>query len=156
PISAMLIARWNWQTMIIVEGCLPLVWLPVWWFFIDDHPRDAKWLPAAERESLEATLEREGAVLETETPTPITQALMHPTTLILMGIYFLQNCAVYGCMTFLTDAIESKDRHFEGFIYGVVFAIPYVVTAILMLVNSWHSDIKQERRGHLAVAYVIS
>ncbi len=69
-------------------------------------------------------------------------------------VYFLHNCAAYGCMTFLTDGL--KGRNFGAVQYGVLFAVPYVVTAIFMVVNSWHSDKTHERRGHAAAVYFIS
>jgi nitrate/nitrite transporter NarK len=34
--------------------------------------------------------------------------------------------------------------------------VPYLVTALAMVANSWHSDKTQERRGHVALAYGIS
>jgi len=41
-----------------------LIWLPIWWFFISDHPREAKWISNEERAYLETTLAREAAELE--------------------------------------------------------------------------------------------
>ena len=40
--------------------------------------------------------------------------------------------------------------------YGILFAIPYAVTAVIMILNSWHSDKTHERRGHVAAIYVLS
>ena len=34
--------------------------------------------------------------------------------------------------------------------------IPYAVTAVIMVLNSWHSDKTSERRGHVAAVYVLS
>ena len=50
--------------MIILEGALPFIWLPIWWFCIRDHPREAKWISTEERHFLETTLKREVAELE--------------------------------------------------------------------------------------------
>ena len=46
PFSGWLLGAYGWQTMLILEGALPFVWLPIWWFFISDHPRDARWISA--------------------------------------------------------------------------------------------------------------
>jgi nitrate/nitrite transporter NarK len=73
-----------------------------------------------------------------------------------MLIYFLQNCAAYGCMTFLTEGLKSEGRKPTGLEFGILFAIPYLVTGVCMIVNSWHSDKTRERRGHVAVPYMIS
>jgi len=40
--------------------------------------------------------------------------------------------------------------------YGFLFAVPYAVTAVIMVLNSWHSDKTHERRGHVAAVYVMS
>src|SRR5437764_1031172 len=42
PITGWLLGAYGWQPMIILEGMLPFIWLPIWSFFIRDHPRDAK------------------------------------------------------------------------------------------------------------------
>ncbi len=49
---------------ILLEGALPFIWLTIWWFFISDHPRYAKWISAQEKNYLETTLEREAVQLE--------------------------------------------------------------------------------------------
>jgi MFS family permease len=57
-------------------------------------------------------------------------------------------------MTFFTTGL--KDRGFSAFQYGILFAVPYIVTAIIMVINSWHSDKTHERRGHVAAVYILS
>jgi nitrate/nitrite transporter NarK len=37
-----------------------------------------------------------------------------------------------------------------------LFAAPYAVTAVIMVINSWHSDKTRERRGHVALVYTLS
>jgi nitrate/nitrite transporter NarK len=49
-----------------------------------------------------------------------------------------------------------KGRGFSPLQYGILFAVPYAVTAVAMVLNSWHSDKTRERRGHAAMAYLIS
>ncbi len=67
---------------------------------------------------------------------------------------FLHNSAAYGCMTFFTDGLKAK--HFSAVQYGFLFAAPYAVTAVIMVLNSWHSDKTRERRGHVAFVYTLS
>jgi MFS family permease len=40
--------------------------------------------------------------------------------------------------------------------YGILFAVPYAVTAVVMILISRHSDKKGERRGHVAAMYFMS
>jgi len=154
PITGWLLGAYGWQQMLIMEGMLPFLWLPVWWFCIRDHPREAKWISAEERTWLESTLQREAAELEPPQPVSWWARFRDRTVLVLIAMYFLQNCAAYGCMTFFTTSL--KDRGFTGLEYGILFGIPYAVTAVIMVLNSRHSDKTRERRGHVAAVYVLS
>jgi MFS family permease len=154
PFTGWLLGAYSWQKMIIFEGLLPFIWLPVWWFCISDHPREAKWISTEERDYLETTLRQEVAALETSRAVPLWQRFRHPSILVMVAIYFLHNCAAYGCMTFFTTSL--KGRGFSALEYGILFAVPYAVTAIIMVLNSWHSDKTHERRGHVAFVYALS
>jgi ACS family tartrate transporter-like MFS transporter len=72
----------------------------------------------------------------------------------MVALYFLHNCAAYGCMTFLTSGL--KKQGFTSFQYGFIFSGPYLVAAVIMILNSWHSDKTHERRGHVAAVYILS
>ncbi|HVU07340.1 MAG TPA: MFS transporter [Verrucomicrobiae bacterium] len=154
PFTGWLLGAYGWQTMLILEGCLPFLWLPIWWFCISDHPRDAKWISAEERNFLESKLNEEVAQLEPLQKIPLWQSLARPEIPVMIVINFLHNSQAYGCMTFFTDGLRTKD--FSPLQYGILFAIPYAVTAVIMILNSWHSDKTRERRGHVAFVYTLS
>lgn len=154
PLTGWLLGAYGWRQMLILEGMLPILWLPIWWFCISDHPREAKWISAAEREYLETTLERESRDIEPSGTGSIWSSMGARVPIVMILMYFLQNCAAYGCMTFFTSTL--KGRGFSPLEYGFLFSIPYAVTAIVMIVNSRHSDKTRERRGHVAAVYVLS
>jgi sugar phosphate permease len=154
PITGWLLGKYGWQQMLILEGILPFIWLPIWWFCIRDHPREAKWISAEEREHLETTLHQEQAELEPPQTISWLERFRHPSILVMIALYFLHNCAAYGCMTFFTDGL--KGQGFSALQYGFLFAVPYAVTAVIMMLNSWHSDKTHERRGHVAAVYFMS
>jgi len=154
PFTGWLLGAYGWQKMLILEGMLPFLWLPLWWFCISDHPRQAKWISAQERDFLETTLQREAAELEPPQAVSSWERFRDRTVWVLIAMYFLQNCAAYGCMTFFTSSL--KGMGFTGLQYGVLFGIPYALTALIMVVNSWHSDSTHERRGHVAAVYLLS
>ena len=99
-------------------------------------------------------LQREADELEPVTPVPVWQRIFRWNILLMIVINFLHNSAAYGCMIFFTDGLKAK--HFSGVQYGLLFAVPYVITAIIMVLNSWHSDKTGERRGHVALVYTLS
>lgn len=109
PITGWLLGAYGWQTMLILEGCLPFVWLPIWWFFISDHPRDAKWISIEEKEFLETTLQREAAELEPPQRISLIRWFLCWQIPVMMLINFLHNSEAYGCMTFLTDGLKAKN-----------------------------------------------
>jgi MFS family permease len=154
PITGWLLGVYGWRQMLILEGMLPFLWLPVWWFLIRDHPREAKWISADEKNHLETILESEAAELEPQQSVPWPERFRHPSLYVMIGLYFLHNCAAYGCMTFFTTVL--KGHGFDALQYGFLFAIPYAVTAVVMILNSWHSDWTRERRGHVAAVYLLS
>ena len=157
PITGKLLDLWGWRTALILEGALPFVWLPIWWFYICDHPAQAKWISTEERQHLETTLRNEAAQLEPVGQNkPLWRALLHPAVFILVPIYFLQNCAAYGCNTFLSEALKAPGIPFTRLQTGILYAVPYAVAAVCMVLNSRHSDRVQERRGHVALAYSVS
>ena len=154
PVTGWLLGAYGWQTMLILEGALPFIWLPIWWFFIADRPRDAKWISAEEKNFLETTLEREAALLEPPVKIPFWQRIARREILVMIIMNFLHNSAAYGCMAFFTDSLKAK--HFTPVQYGWLFAAPYALTAVIMVINSWHSDKTRERRGHVAAVYALS
>jgi MFS family permease len=156
PITGWMLGAYGWKTMLIAEGCLPFIWLPIWLYFIRDHPRDVKSISAEERDYIENALKREAAELEPPIKTPVWHFLLKPTVFVMIAICFLYNCAAYGCNAFLTEGLHDPSHSFTGLQTGLLFAVPYVVTAVFMVVNSWHSDKTGERRFHVAAVLSMS
>lgn len=155
PVTAWLLGAAGWRQMLVLEGLLPFLWLPIWWFSIRDHPREAKWISAEEKSFLEATLKKEAEQRELpQAKVSWFAVLAQPSLFVMVAVCFLFNCAAYGCMTFFTDRL--KDQGFTKLQYGFLFAVPYIITAGAMTLNSWHSDKTHERRGHASIAYFIS
>jgi MFS family permease len=154
PITGWLLGKYGWQQMLILEGILPFIWLPIWWFFIRDHPSDAKWISAEEKNQIETILKNEADELEPPQKISWMERLAHPSILVMVALYFLHNCAVYGVMTFFTTGLHGQG--FSPLQYGILFAVPYAVTAIIMVLISHHSDKTRERRGHVAAMYLMS
>ena len=166
PVTAWLLKTWNttsfatstgwanWQATLIIEGAIPFLWLPIWLYFVSDRPATAKWISAEERQHLETTLQREAAQNQPVQAAPWWEAFLKPAIFVMMAIYFLQNCAAYGCNTFLSSTFDKQN--FTEVQRGLLFAVPYLVTAVVMVLNSWHSDKTQERRGHVALVYGVS
>ena len=155
-------AYWNLCQPLAVAGSAPFTgwllgaygWQQIWWFGVTDHPHQAKWISEKEKTYLETALRKEVSQLNPPQPVPWWVRLSHPSVFVMLAIYFLHNCAAYGCMTFFTTGL--KGQGFSPLQYGILFAIPYGVTAVIMILNSWHSDRTGDRRGHIAAVYILS
>jgi len=151
PLSGWILARWDWRALLISEGLFPLLWLLLWWWFIDDHPIQARWISAEERQHLETTLQRESAELDPVASEPWLRSLLSPPLLLMVGFYFLLNCGNYGYLFWLPSAIENT-RKLGSAEVGLLFTLPYLMTAVGMIVLSRHSDKRRERRWHVSFA----
>ena len=151
PISGWILDRWNWRVMLIAEGALPFLWLAIWIACIDDHPRQARWISAPERKYLEETLRREVTELEPSKRIPYWQAVLRSQVLVLLSIYFFFISTQLGYLFWLPSALQQAKR-LSNLLVGFLFALPFIVGAISMVVNSHHSDKSRERRHHVAGA----
>jgi MFS family permease len=149
PLSGWILGRWNWRVLLIAEGALPFLWLIIWWTFIDDYPKKAGWISPEERSYLEATLLEESRGLDSTRPAPFLQALLRPAVLAMVGVYLMQNFGNYGYLFWLPSVLGNAQK-MSNLRVGVLTAIPYIVTAIGMVLVSRHSDKHRERRGHVA------
>lgn len=168
PLSGWILDKWTrmpwaqstglsgWRAMLVIEGALPFLWLPVWLYCIRDHPREAKWISREEREEIETWLQQEAADLHPVQALSLGRAFLQPAVFVMLPIYFLQNCAAYGCNLFLTSSLHRPDVRFTGLQEGLLFAVPYAVAIVAMILNARHSDKTRERRGHVALAYSVS
>ncbi|MGH9377468.1 MAG: MFS transporter [Terriglobia bacterium] len=151
PLSGWILGRWNWRVLLAVEGLFPLLWLVIWLTLIHDQPSQAKWVSAEEREFLETTLAREKAARA-----PALHSHSSPTwrlVALMVVIYFLVNFGNYGYLFWLPSAIEHAHK-ISNLREGFLFALPYAITAVGMVLISRHSDKKRERRSHVAWALV--
>jgi MFS family permease len=141
--------------LLIAEGALPFFWLVIWWIFVDDYPREARWISAEERDYLEATLLQESREIDSTRPHTAAQpgsswrALLKPAVLVMVGVYLMQNIGNYGYLFWLPSALQHIQK-MSNMLVGVLAAIPYLVTAVGMVIVSRHSDKRHERRHHVA------
>lgn len=162
PLSGWILGHWNWRVLLIAEGALPFLWLIIWWTFIDDYPQEARWISPEERNYLEVTLLEESRELGLLKQDPLAEpepawrsllkfgrTLLNPVVLVMVGIYLMQNTGNYGFLFWLPTVLGNA-RKMSSLSVGTLFAVPYIVTAIGMVVLSRHSDKHCERRGHVA------
>ena len=139
----------GWQWMFLMEGTPAiLLGVTVYWA-LSDSPREAAWLKGDERAWLLERLAREHSELAVEKGN-FWEVLISPKIWMLSLVYFGVSTTMYGVTLWLPSVIRSL----SGLSYvwtGVVSALPFVVTAVAMVLVGMRSDRTGERRWHTAI-----
>jgi MFS family permease len=115
------------QWMFMVEGLIAVV-VGVWaYFYLTDHPKDAKWLPEDQRLALAETIAAEDtAKSEGHAPQKVWATLGNWRVWYFAAIYFCIQIAVYGYTFFLPTQVTAITGQRLGFQASLVTAIPWV------------------------------
>lgn len=150
----------GWQWLFMLEG-LPssFLGLIVFWY-LDDKPQDAKWLSAAEKSTLERSLQSARKQPEQAVAAAPERSLFAELTspaVVKFGLaYFclvntLAMVAVWTPLIVKSFSADASNRTI-----GLLAAIPQVVTIVAMIWWGRRSDRKQERRWHLVIPMLAS
>ena len=139
----------GWQWLFVVEGLPAVVLALVVLVTLKDSPEQAGWLRSEEKLWLVGALE-----LEHEQQTKITggdawAAFLSWRIWLLTVVVFGLTTSGYGIVLWLPNFIHSLSTA-SNLEIGVISVIPYLVTAIAMVLVGTHSDKTGERRWHLA------
>ena len=138
----------GWQWLFVLEG-VPAVLLGVAaFFFMTDRPADAAWLTGDEKRWLADTLAAEARAKAAETHMGALAALRDPRTIILSLAAMLNIVAIYGISLWLPQIIKAAGS-LTNVETGIVTALPFLCTAVAMMINGAHSDRTDERRFHI-------
>ena len=155
PVSGALLAMHGtmglagWQWLFVLEG-LPAVLLGVVViFYMANGPREARWLTVPEKDWLAAQLDRERQ--RDRQARRLSQGLIHGEVWLLSGLYFAIVTGVYGVGMWLPQIINGFGS-LSNFEVGLISAIPFAAAAIAMVLVGRSSDLRGERRWHLAAS----
>jgi sugar phosphate permease len=144
----------GWRWLFILEGLPAVVLGVVGYFYLTDHPKDAQWLSAPQREWMTNQLRTE-ALPPPSQPSFLSQALASRTVLLLALITFLNYFVSYG-FYFWFPTMLKRQSGLSDVLVGLIGAIPYAVSFIAMLLNGWHSDRRMERRWHAGIPCLLA
>lgn len=140
----------GWQWMFLMEG-VPAILLGVSVFWaLADSPREAGWLKGDERTWLLERLAREQQAESALKKENLWDVLISPRIWMLSTVYFGVATTMYGVTLWLPSVIRSLSG-LSYFLTGLVSALPFLVTAVAMVLVGMRSDRKGERRWHTAM-----
>jgi len=141
----------GWQWLFLLEG-LPAILLgaAVSWMLVDS-PRQASWLTGEQRDWLVDELERERQEDSLIHKSSFGSVFINPRAWILSLVYFGIASTMYGVTLWLPSVIRALSG-IGNLMTGVVAAIPYLLTAVAMVIVGRHSDSSGERRWHTALS----
>ncbi len=140
----------GWQWLFVMEA-VPAVALgiTVYWI-LPENPQGAKWLTGAERVHLASMLEQEHSGDHGLNKRDLLAVIFSPSVWVLALIYFALPACMYGVTLWLPIAIRSLSG-LSFFATGAVATIPFILTAVAMVLVGMRSDRANERRWHIAI-----
>ena len=116
----------NWQWMFLVEGTLAVA-VGIWsYWYLDNRPENAAWLPHAEQQALTEALLRETPQDVSHAASDLSHILRNPRLLHFVLIYGLLQMSVYGVVFYLPSEISNILHKSAGVEVGLVSAVPWV------------------------------
>jgi len=144
----------GWQWLFFVEGLPSVVLGVIAFFYLSDAPESAKWLGDAEKRELENSLERD----RRSNPRPdhsfamsLRDGRVYGFAFCVFTQFFVANVFAFWGPTILRGSGVN-----DVAALGLLNAIPFVVSTVLMLLVSWHSDRRMERPRHAAFGQMLT
>jgi|SRR5271165_1316349 len=146
----------GWQWMFLVEGGLASI-VGVWaFFYLDDKPSDARWLPPAEKQALTAVLAHEERVKTADQHPGIGAVLGNPRVLHFVAVYFLIQMSVYGVIFYLPTQVAALLGKKVGLEVGLVTAIPWICALVAAYALPRFADREGNHRTLAALTLAVS
>lgn len=136
-LSGYLISSMGWRWMFIIQGIPGVIWAFVWWYMIDEKPKEARWLTHSEQEAVENRLLEEQQQIK-----PVrnyVEAFKSGKVILLCLHYFLWSMGVYGFVMWLPSIVKSGPE-MSIVETGWLSSVPYIFASLGMLASSWFSD----------------
>lgn len=144
----------GWQWMFVLEGLPSVVLGFVVLRRLTEHPANAAWLEAAQRDWLETTLARERAAVEAvHSRLSLWRGLTDRRVLALCLVYFSMGATAYSMGYFLPLFIKAWGL--SNFATGWTVAVPELIGVIGMVICGYWADRMSDRRRSLGIALLV-
>jgi ACS family tartrate transporter-like MFS transporter len=142
----------GWQWLFLLEGAPAILLGGLAFFLLPDRPERVRWLTDQEKQTLQADLAA-GAPAPSSKPHSLAQAFTaEPSVYAWSFAYFCLMIGLYGLGFWIPTVLSSHGVGLKNL--GWAAALPYLVATVGIFLWSRSSDRRQERRFHLAGAYL--
>ncbi len=142
----------GWQWMFLIEGAIAVLVGAAAFWYLDDKPAQAKWMPADERQMLTDVLAAEESQRRASSPGKLLKMVRDRRVLHYLAIYTLIQISVYGVVFYLPTEVGTLIHKSAGLEVGVVSAIPWVVALVVVWWLPRKADRSRKHRDLAAIA----
>ncbi len=149
---------YGWQWLFLAEG-LPTILAGVSvLFLLPEHPREAGWLSPGEQQWVESQVLEDRKAQGSGGHTRFFDALRLPSLYAMAAVFIACQVGVYVINLWLPLFLHATPsaRQLGPRALGIVTALPYLVTAVAMVLVGWSSDKLRDRRFHVAGCMAVS
>src|SRR5215469_16100464 len=141
----------GWQWLFLLEGVPAVLLALVVLGTLKDYPQDAPWLDGEQKAWLILTLELERQQQVALKAVDFEDAFLDWRVWLMTIVYFGLTASGYGIILWMPIYIHSLSS-LSNFGIGVVSVIPYIATAVAMVLVGMRSDRTGRHRLHLAAS----
>lgn len=120
----------SWQWMFLVEGFMAVVLGLFAFWYLDNRPANASWLPAKEKQALAKALALEEEDRRSTGPAKLLPMFRDLRVMHFLLIYTLIQISTYGVVFYLPAEISALIHKPVGIEVGLVSAIPWICTLV--------------------------
>jgi len=146
----------GWQWMFLVEGFMAVALGFVSWWYLDNKPATATWLPANEKAALTEFLAVEEAERRSIGQAHLLPMLRDWHVLRFVLIYGLIQMSTYGAIFYLPAEVSALLHKPAGFEVGLVTAIPWICTLLAVYSLPRRADARRNHRAMAALILLVS
>jgi ACS family tartrate transporter-like MFS transporter len=162
PVSALILSHgtWfgmaGWRWLFLLEGLPAVILGAAILFILPDLPEKAAWVTPSEKAWLSARLEGAQVQARATWAIPFRQIMTTPEVPLLCTAAFLVGLFLTGLLFWIPRIVQGSGLSGSFTDTGLLVMIPYAISAIVMYLWSRHSDLREERRRHIAIPFIVA
>lgn len=149
PLIGLLLESFNWRTVMIMAGCLPVIWSVVWGIVIADSPDKCWWIKKDEsnyisdslKKDYEKRLDKFSENNQDDNTTSLNSTIFDKKLIQIVLAWFFYCAGFYGFTMWLPQVISNISEGSSTKI-GLMTALPYLVGLVGMILISVRTDKK--------------